>query len=77
VIPFFNHQSRAVRRDTVVVDGSDDVATETGAIPAWRVRVRTADRVATYYVAKRDPRELKVIVQVGGGEMRALAPGVR
>jgi hypothetical protein len=57
VIPFFNHQSRAVRRDTVVVDGSDDVATD--------------------YVAKRDPRELKVIVQVGGGEMRALAPGVR
>jgi hypothetical protein len=77
VVPFFNHEGRTVRRDSLFVDGSEDVATDGGAVPAWRIRVHAGDRVATYYLAKRDPRELKVVVQVPHGEMRVLAPGVR
>lgn len=77
LLPFFNHETRSVRLDTVAVEGSEALDTDGGPVPVWRLSVRAAGRRATYFVRKTDGHELKVEVRVGAGEMRVLAPGVR
>ncbi len=77
VIPLFDHQSYGVQMDTMVVAGAAQVETDGGMVDAWKLVLRTADREATYYLAKADARELKVTVTWAGGEMQVLGSGVK
>lgn len=76
-VPLFNHEKQDVEVDTLAVTGSASVDTDRGAVPAWVLAIITADRQATYYVAKDDGRELKVVVTWAGGEMRVLHTGTK
>lgn len=76
-VPLFNHEKRDVEVDTLAVTGSAAVETDRGAVPAWVLTIITADRQATYYVARDDGRELKVVVTWAGGEMRVRHTGTK
>lgn len=76
-LPLFDHQKYGIQVDTLVVEGEDDIATDSGKVPAWRVGLATADRKATYYLAKDTGRELKVVVTWAGGQMRVVGTGVK
>ena len=60
-----------------MVEGADEVETESGKVAAWRVGLATADRKATYYLAQETGRELKVLVTWAGGQMRVVGQGVK
>lgn len=77
VIPLFDHQAYGIQVDTVVVTGTAQVETETGMVDAWKLQLTTADRQATYFMAKEGLRELKVLVTWAGGAMRVVGQGVR
>lgn len=77
VLPLFDHQKYGIQVDTLVVEGEDEVDTDSGKTPAWRVTLATADRKATYYLAKDTGRELKVVVTWAGGQMRVVGAGVK
>jgi len=57
-LPLFDHQTYGVQMDTLVVEGADEVDTESGKVAAWRLGLATADRKATYYLAQDTGREL-------------------
>lgn len=76
VVPFFDHEARAARLDTLIVTGEGTVATDQGPVPAWLVTVATPRQRARYQVRKSDGRELRIEVDAGGGTMRMLARGV-
>lgn len=76
-LPLFDHQTYGVQMDTLVVEGADEVDTESGKVVAWRLGLATADRKATYYLAQDTGRELKVLVTWAGGQMRVVGTGVK
>ena len=67
VLPLFDHQKYGIQVDTLVVEGADEVETDSGKVTAWRLGLATADRKATYYLAQDTGRELKVDVTWAGG----------
>lgn len=77
VLPLFDHQKYGIQVDTIVVAGSEQVETNAGMVDAWKLELSTADRQATYFMAKEDARELKVLVTWAGGSMRVLGQGVK
>ena len=77
VLPLFDHQKYGIQADTLVVEGADEVETESGKVMAWRLGLATADRKATYYLAQDTGRELKVDVTWAGGQMRVVGTGVK
>ena len=77
VIPLFHHEKKAIVADTMVVEGEATVETDGGPVAAWRCVLATEDRSATYFIAKADGTDLKVLVTWKGGELHIRHSGVK
>lgn len=77
LIPRFNHETRSVREDSLLVEGEEELATDHGPVPVWRIVVVSGGQRATYYVRRSDGVELKAVVRFGDNEMTIAHPGVK